>query len=228
MGVLNLDVRLIAFDVYGTLFDVSSLRDHVARALGGSVDPDAFLDTWRLKQIEYSFLVSLMGWFEDFKSITVRALKYTLKFHGLKESSNLIDSLIRGWGELKPYSDTVRVIPRLSERFRLATLTNGSRDAISSLLDRWGLKGYFTDFLSVTDVKIYKPSPKVYRLVERLGFSISQTLMVSSNPWDVAGAVNAGMRVCYLNRRGLPLEELGLEPDIEVGSLDELYGILTK
>ena len=214
-------IKLIAFDVYGTLFDVSSLRDHVSRYLDIE-DIDSFLNTWRSKQIEYSFLVSLMGWFEDFRSITLRALKYSLKLHGVKYDSVLLENLMDGWNSLKPFQDTVEAIPKLSERVSLVTLTNGTREMISSLLGRWGLDRYFREFLSVTDVKIYKPDPLVYKMVERLGVELEEALMVSSNPWDVAGAVNAGMATCFLNRRNVPIEELDLKPHIEVRSLNQL------
>lgn len=217
--------RVIAFDVYGTLFDITSLCDHVSTIIGIR-DPGAFVSIWRSKQLEYTLLLSLMGRFDDFRSVTMRSLKYVMKQYGLGDREDLLESLLDGWLNLRPYRDTLEAIPRIAERYLVVALTNGTREMVEELLRRSGLEKHFREIISASDVRIYKPSPFVYRAIERMGVKAGETLMVSSNPWDVAGAINAGLQACYVNRREAPMEELDLKPHIVVKNLSQLAEIL--
>lgn len=219
--------RAIAFDIYGTLFDITSLRDRVSM-ITGVRDPDSFISTWRSKQLEYTFLLSLMGRFEDFRSVTMRSLKYVMKQYGLGDREDLLEDLLDGWLSLRPYRDTLEAIPRIAERYLVVALTNGTREMVEELLRRSGLEKHFREIISASDVRTYKPSPLVYRAIERIGVKVGETLMVSSNPWDVAGAINAGLQACYVNRRDAPMEELDLKPQIVVKNLSQLAEILVE
>lgn len=217
--------RVIAFDVYGTLFDITSLHDHVSK-ITGIRDPSSFVNTWRSKQLEYMLLLSLMGRFEDFRSVTMRSLKYVMKQYGLGDREDLIEDLLNGWLNLRPYRDTLEAVPRIAEKYLVVALTNGTREMVGELLRRSGLEKHFREIISASDARIYKPSPLVYRAIEKIGVKAGETLMVSSNPWDVAGAINAGLQGCYINRWGAPMEELDLKPHIVVKNLSQLAEIL--
>lgn len=222
MGVVGRQVPavgVLAFDIYGTLYDLASL----AEAVRGLVpDPVGFVELWRAKQLEYALLLSVMGRYESFRSVTERALRYTIKRLGLGLKEREIEMLMEAWLRLKPYPDAARSLPRLAKRHKLVALTNGDRDMVDALLRNTGLRAHFAEILSAEEVGVFKPSPKIYGLASRLG----DAALVSSNPWDVAGALNAGLKAIYLNRRGLPTEELGPEPALVVRDLDELADAL--
>jgi 2-haloalkanoic acid dehalogenase, type II len=212
-------IEVLAFDVFGTLYDVGSL---VSAAEGIVPNPEAFVRTWRAKQLEYTHLLSMMERYERFWNVTERALRYTLRLFGISLSDQGVEELMGAWLRLRPYGDVPEALARLAERFKLVTLTNGDREMVDALLSNTGLRGFFADLLTADEVGIYKPSPKVYALVERLGVSRSEVGFVSSNPWDVAGAGAAGLTPIFVNRHGLPQEELGIVARVEVRDLREL------
>ncbi len=212
-------IKVLAFDVFGTLYDVGSL---VSEAEVVVPDPEAFVRTWRAKQLEYTHLLSMMGRYERFWKVTERALRYTLKLFGVSLNDEQIGRLMRAWLTLRPHGDVPETLTRLAGRFKLVTLTNGDRDMVDDLLGNTGLRKFFADLLTADEVGVYKPSPKVYTLTDRLGVGRSEVGFVSSSPWDVAGAGAAGLTPIYVNRHGLPQEELGIEALIEVRDLREL------
>lgn len=129
------------------------------------------------------------------------------------------------WLRLRPYDDAVEALPVLAQRYVLVALTNGNRDFVERLLSNTGLRPYFKRLLTADMAGAYKPSPKVYHLVRELGVEPRDAALVSSNPWDVAGAGAAGLKTCYVDRYGLPLEELDVVPDVVVKSLRELLSL---
>jgi 2-haloacid dehalogenase len=212
-------LKVLAFDVFGTLYDVGTL---VSAAEGTVPDPEGFVRTWRAKQLEYTHLLSMMERYESFWKVTERALRYTVRRFGITLSDEEIERLMGAWLRLRPHGDVPEGLTRLAERFELVALTNGDREMVDALLSNTGLRRFFADLLTAEEVGVYKPSPKIYALVERLGVSRSEVGLVSSNPWDVAGAGAAGLTPIYVNRYGLPHEELGVVARIEVRDLREL------
>ncbi len=218
-------VTVLAFDVFGTLYDVGSL---VSTAEGIVPDPEGFVKTWRTKQLEYTHLLSIMERYERFWNVTERALLYTIRRVGISLSDEEIDRLMVAWLRLRPHDDVPEALARLAGRFKLVALTNGDREMVDALLINTGLRGFFADLLTADEVGVYKPSPRIYWLVERLGSSRSEVGLVSSNPWDVAGAGAAGLTPIYVNRYRLPQEELGIPAKIEVRDLRELADMLKE
>jgi len=211
--------------MYGTLVDVGA----VAEACKGIVpDPIAFNAGWRAKQLEYTFLRSLMETYQDFWRVSQQALEFTLERFGLQVSPAQRARLMDAWLHPSPYPEVEASLSRLRERYLLAVLSNGSPKMLRTGLTRSGLISYFSWVISVDEVKRYKPSPKVYQLaVKHIQLKKQEIMFVSSNSFDVAGAKGFGCRVCWINRTGAPLDRLGVKPDLVVQSFDELAAALS-
>jgi 2-haloacid dehalogenase len=213
----------VIFDAYGTLFDVASVS---AACSGVAPQPHELVRLWRAKQLEYSFLRSLMGpaAYVDFWTITGDALDYAADVLGLDISAAERERLLSGWLEVKPYADVEPALDALERQAkRCVILSNGTLTMLLAALRSSGLLARFQDVLSVDSVGVYKPDPRVYRLaVDRLGASVDELVFVSSNGWDAAGAAAFGLRVAWVNRSGAPTERLGFAPDTVVRDLTEL------
>lgn len=210
----------IVFDAYGTLFDVHSVVTLADQLFPGH--GDALSQRWRAKQLEYSWTLSLMGRYEDFWDVTGHAL--TFACHALKlacnanEHQRLMDSYLR----LSAFPDASAGLKQLAGT-TLAILSNGSPKMLAAVVSSAGLGSVFTQVISADRIRVYKPDPRVYRLaVDTLGVAPASVLFVSSNAWDVGGAKAFGFRTCWVNRDGVPPEELNLNADIVVRSLTEL------
>ncbi len=212
-------VRGFAFDAYGTLFDVHSVIE-ACRAVTN--DPQGFSLQWRQKQLEYTWLRALMGRYEDFWTVTEAALRFTIRRFSLAASETQVKQLMDAYLALAPFPEVKATLERLKE-YPLAILSNGSPKMLETVVRSNGLTGSFTHVLSVDAVKSYKPNPAVYELGPRaLGVPAKEICFVSANPWDASGAKAFGYTVAWCNRAGLPMDELGLTPDVEIRRLDEL------
>ena len=211
--------RAFVFDAYGTLFDVHSIVD-VARAI--TPDPQALSLLWRQKQLEYTWLRSLMGHYEDFWVVTGQALRYAIRRLGITATEAQVATLMDAYLTLLPFPEVPSALRALAGT-PLAILSNGSPRMLESAVRSSGLDGVFAHVLSVDAVAMYKPSPRVYEMASRaLGVEPGEILFVSSNGWDVAGAVAFGFRTCWCNRANAPAEELDVTPDYEVDRLDAI------
>jgi 2-haloacid dehalogenase len=211
--------QALVFDAYGTLFDVHSIVD-AARAI--TPDPDALSRLWRQKQLEYTWLRSLMERYEDFWVVTGQALRYALRRLGITATEAQVETLMQAYLTLSPFPEVPPALRALGAR-PLAILSNGSPHMLDGAVRSSGLDGVFTGVLSVDAVRVYKPSPRVYELATRaLGLPPGEILFVSSNAWDVAGAATCGFRTCWCNRVNAPAEELEVTPDYEVDRLDAI------
>jgi 2-haloacid dehalogenase len=214
-----LSVRGFVFDAYGTLLDVRSVDD-AARAI--TPDPEALTALWRQKQLEYTWLRSLMGRWEDFWTVTGDALRFAVRKLGIPATDAQLAKVLDAYLSLAPFPEATAALERLRGRPR-AILSNGSRRMLDAAVRSSGLGPLLTQVLSVDEVRAYKPSPAVYALSPKaLGVPAGELLFVSSNAWDVAGAKAFGYRVCWCNRQGAPAEELGVAPDLVVSRLDEI------
>lgn len=203
------------FDAYGTLFDVHS----VARACEEfwPAQRAALAMIWRTKQLEYTWLRSLMGRYQPFSQVTREALEWTCDSLRLETSPQQLDAVMASYLHLDVYSDVRETLEKLDGR--KAILSNGSPDMLNPLVDNSSLS--FDAILSVDEVKVYKPSPKVYQLaVDRLG--TRDISFVSSNCWDALGAKSFGFRVYWINRSDAPVDRLGFQPDEVLRSLGDL------
>lgn len=222
----NVQIGAIVFDAYGTLFDVSSVETECDRLFPGR--GKELSQTWRQKQLEYSWLRSLMNRYVDFDQVTSEALTYSLQKMGLSFDEQLVRHLSNLYLALPPHPEVPQALSRFLPR-RLVILSNGTKRSLTAVVDANGLWDRIGKVLSADASKIFKPYPSVYQLaVDELQLPKEQILFVSSNGWDVAGAKSFGFHVAWVNRTGQPLEQLGQQPDVMVKDLLELSGLLEK
>ena len=219
-------VRACVFDAYGTLFDVGS---PVAR-LAGEIGPKAqeIADLWRRKQLEYSWLRSLMGVHADFWHVTGDALDHALEHHGVSEPG-LRDELLALYLQLDPYPEVAEALAAVKARSKLtAILSNGSPSMLDAVVRHASLDKLFNMVLSVEDVGIYKPSRRVYRhAMQKLQIHEAPSIcFVTSNTWDAHGAANFGFQVVRVDRFGLKDDRLPGKPAALVKDLSGLAAMV--
>lgn len=215
--------KAFIFDAYGTLFDVHSVVE-AGRAL--TRDPQALSLLWRQKQLEYTWLRTLMGRYEDFWAVTEAALCFALGRLGIVAGDEAVARLMEAYLSLATFPDVAGALAGLAGT-PLGILSNGSPRMLDAAMHSSGLAGTFRHVLSVDAVRAYKPSPTVYELGPRaFGVPAGDIVFVSSNAWDVAGAKAFGYRTCWCNRLAAPMDRLGVSPDFEVRTLDEIPGKL--
>src|SRR5262245_12585317 len=184
-------IDAVVFDAYGTLFDVNSAAVRWREALGPQAN--AFSATWRRKQLEYSWLRSLIGAHTDFWQVTTEALDFACERHAIADAS-LRRQLLETYRELSAYPEVPAMLRAIrGAGFKTAILSNGAPAMLQAAVEAAGLAAQFDAVLSVEAVGIFKPHPSVYRLaVERLGAAAERICFVSSNGWDIAGAAHFG------------------------------------
>ncbi len=219
------DIRACVFDAYGTLFDFSSPMQRRRRKIGPEADRLNVL--WRQKQLEYSWLRSLMGAHADFWQVTGEALDYTMAACSIQNPA-LRAELMELYLSLDPYPESISTLEKLkAEKRYTAILSNGSPTMLTAAVNRSGMSPLLDEVLSVEDIGIYKPHPSVYQLViDRLNVEPAQVLFLSSNAWDVAGAAHFGFTVAWCNRMGNPPESLPGKPVVKIKSLAEVPGLI--
>ncbi len=219
------DTEACVFDAYGTLFDLNSAARRCIDALG---DKAAALSAlWRTKQLEYSWLRSLMGRHADFWQVTGEALDHALAQLALA-APELRERLMEAYLTIDAYGDARTVLEALRRAKRpAAILSNGSPRMLQAAAASAGIAGLLDHLLSVEEVGIYKPDRRVYELaVRRLGLAPDRVCFVSSNGWDAAGAASFGFHAVWANRAGAPRERLPAQPVAEIRSLDALPALL--
>lgn len=219
-------ISTFVFDVYGTLFDVHSVKEKADELFDGK--GTEISEIWRRKQLEYSFLRQLMGNYETFSDVTKDSLKYALKQLSIPFSNKEVESLLEQYTSLRAYDEVQNVLSTLKEKGKvLAVFSNGSRDMLDPLVEQAGMNEYFQHIISVDDTKQYKPTPASYTgVLKVIGVKREQVLFMSSNGWDISGAKNFGFHTAWINRNHLPQEELGLAPDYTFDSLDGILDLL--
>jgi len=237
-------IKAVVFDAYGTLYDIQSVASVTERAFPGH--GELITQIWRMKQLEYSWLRTLMDRYEDFSAVTRESLSYTLGALGLKADPATFATIMNKYVDLDPYPDAKATLQALKGR-KLAILSNGSSDILDALVSNSGFATLLDATLSVDAVGAFKPSPKAYALVEQnLGVRPAEVAFVSSNPFDASGAKSFGFKVAWIERvtaaalaadiraQGVvgPLtmfkatrlrpDPFGFNPDWTIGSLSEL------
>jgi 2-haloacid dehalogenase len=243
-------IKAVVFDAYGTLYDVQSVAAITDEAFPGY--GEIITQIWRLKQLEYTWLRSLMRRYEDFSIITRESLAYTLRCLGLKNDPGVFERIMGKYVHLDLYPDAMATLAALQGR-KLAILSNGSADMLNSLVGNTGLDRILDATISVDSKKIFKPSPDAYTLIEsNLGVAPADVLFVSSNPFDACGAKAFGLKVAWIERVTpqamaeacqksdlvapltmfrairMQMDELGLEPDYRVNGLSALVEIMSS
>jgi 2-haloacid dehalogenase len=217
--------RAAVFDAYGTLFDVASAAERAREWLGPKWQPLA--DLWRAKQLQYTWLRSLMGRHADFWHVTGDALDFAMESLGIADP-DLRAHLMSLYERLGAYPEARPVLEKLrAAGLKLAILSNGAPRMLAAAAESAGLTPLLDAVISIEEVGVYKPSPAVYRLAsDRLGLWPYEIAFVSANGWDACGAKAAGLRVAWCNRAGQPRERIPEAPDAEIRSLAELPALV--
>ncbi|MBX9965877.1 MAG: haloacid dehalogenase type II [Burkholderiales bacterium] len=217
-------VRALVFDAYGTLFDVHSVVAECERHFPGRGTD--LSKQWRVTQLEYTWLRSLMGRYEDFEHVTGGALAHACATLKLPLTEAARSALMGSYLRLTPYPEVPAALRSFGGRKR-AILSNGSPRMLEAVVDNAHLTDAFDAVLSVDALRIYKPHPSVYQLaVDRLGVPVSEIAFVSSNFWDVSGATSFGFRTFWINRAGNVPDPLGFQPAAVLTGLDQLAAVL--
>jgi len=219
------DIDACVFDAYGTLFDVHSAVRRGGAALSDKADAVSAL--WRQKQLEYTWLRSLMGAHVDFWQVTSDGLDYALAANSIKDTK-LHARLMDLYLSLDAYPDVIDALTRLrAGGKKTAILSNGAPEMLDAAVASAGLTALLDAALSVEDVGIYKPDRRVYQLaVEHLAIVPGRICFVSTNAWDASGAAHFGFRVAWMNRFGQIPERLPGKLSAVIESLDELPTLL--
>ena len=219
--------KAAVFDAYGTLLDVHAAVGRHAAKLGDKAAPLSAL--WRAKQIEASWILSATGAYEDFWSITDRALGHAMQAHGVQDPALRAD-LLDAYRTLGAYPDAAPVLEALrGQGLGTAILSNGTPEMLAAAVEAGALGPLLDAVLSVHPLRRYKPDPRVYALVaERFGCQPHEIAFVSSNAWDAYGAARFGFRVFWVNRAGGPVEYwLDALAEAIVPGLDALPPLIT-
>lgn len=214
--------QTVLFDAYGTLFDVHSAVARAGAGLGDVAGPLSQL--WRVKQLEYSWTQSLIGRFDDFWTLTARALDFALARHGIADAG-LRARLLEAYRTLDAYPDVPPALAALRQAGHATGIfTNGTRAMVDAAIAAANLGGLLDHVVTVEPVGAYKPLPAVYAhaLAETGRGAPVDILFVSSNRWDVAGASAFGFRAVWVNRTGMPDEYPGLDPVATLSDLTTL------
>ena len=218
-------IEVAVFDAYGTLFDVHAATRALASELGDRMEPLSRL--WRQKQLEYTWLRSLMRAHADFWQVTEDALDYALAATGGPDDP-LRQRLLDLYLTLDAYPEVKDVLTKLrAGGLKTAILSNGSPKMLQAAVDHAGLDELLDDILSVEPMQTFKPTPVVYRLPSvRFGVLDRHVAFMTANAWDAAGASEAGLRVVWVNRFAQPPERLPTQPEAEISDLGQLPDVL--
>lgn len=213
----------LAFDVYGTLIDtagvVETLKEHVADRAA------AFSALWREKQLEYSFRRGLMQNYREFSVCTRQALDYTCRALDADIAEPDRAALMELYRVLPPFPEVREALQVLRDGdARMFAFSNGTADAVRGLLQHAGIDGLFDDVVSTDEVRSFKPNPGVYaHFLRRAGATGAEAWLVSSNPFDVIGAISAGLRAAWVQRSPTAVfDPWEIQPTVTIGGLAEL------
>jgi 2-haloacid dehalogenase len=219
----------LAFDVYGTLIDTHGVVVALGKHVGNKTTE--FSSTWREKQLEYSFRRGLMQNYQNFAQCTRDALDYTCTYYKVPLGQMDKEELLDAYKVLPAFDDVKEGLARAQKAgFRMFAFSNGSAEAVETLLRNAGIREYFMGVVSVDEMKSFKPNPAVYsHFLSRADAVGADAWLISSNPFDVIGAISAGMRAAWLKRSPDALfDPWGIEPTLTVDSLVNLDELIFK
>ena len=220
------NVKACVFDAYGTLFDIHAPTAAIADELGDKAQP--LSEMWRAKQLQYTWLRSLMDAYTDFWRVTGDGLDYALAAHDI-DNPDIRQRLMDLYMTLDAYPDAVDTLNKLKDAgYATGILSNGSPDMLAAAVKNSGLAPLLDEVMSVEDVGIFKPSARVYQMaVDKMGVLPREICFVSANAWDASGAADFGFQVAHLNRFDQPEEKLPGVPKAVMKSLSDLPGVLS-
>lgn len=219
-------VKAIAFDAYGTLFDVYAVGATAEKLFPGKGSALAML--WRDKQVEYTRLRTMCGQHADFRRVTEDALAFCCQALELPIDASGMALLMSQYDELTAFGENSAVLTALQNRgIPMAILSNGTPAMLDSATQAAGLNGFFNHMLSVEAVGKFKTAPEAYQMgPDAFGIPAQEILFVSSNCWDICGATWFGYTTLWLNRSGQPMEHLGVSPNATGKTLDDVLSFV--
>ena len=220
--VKDIEADIVVFDAYGTIFDVHSAVMRAGQALGPQAQ--AVSDLWRQKQLEYTWVRTLMGRYESFWALTEESLDYALATLAPAQK-DLRAALLESYRHLAAYDDVRPVLERIRAKgAKTAILSNGDGTMLEDAVKAASLEALFDGLISIEEIGLYKTAPDAYRLVKgAFGIEPNRTLFISSNRWDVAGARLAGFHPLWINRTGRSDEYRDCPPDAILKNLGEIF-----
>ena len=225
--------KLIAFDAYGTLFDVYSMSQLAEEIFPGHGQALSLM--WRDRQIEYTRLVTMSDpnpngskYYLPFWELTIRSLRYVCKRMGLNLSAEAEKRLMDQYAKLTGFGDSLSVLQSIKQKnISTAILSNGSREMLATVVESNGLKPYLDKVVTIEDVRLFKTAPQAYGLLlKEFPVKKEEILFVSSNAWDALAAKWYGFDVFWVNRQGHPFEEIGENPDYQGNSLTQVLEVI--
>jgi len=225
--------KLIAFDAYGTLFDVYSISQLAEELFPGQGQTLALM--WRDRQIEYTRLVTMSDpnpngskHYLPFWELTIRALRYVCKRMNLSLTLEYEKRLMDQYAKLTSFEDSLAVLKTIKEKtIFTAILSNGNKDMLATVVDSNGLNLYLDKVITVEDIHLFKTAPQAYDLLlKTFPIKKEEVLFVSSNAWDALAAKWFGFDVFWVNRLGHPFEEIGQRPNYEGSSLSKVLEVI--
>lgn len=213
----------LAFDVYGTLIDTHGISVQLQKYIGAKAPP--FAKLWREKQLEYSFRRALMQNYVDFSVCVSDALDYTSLFFGVDLDLEGKKELLNAYNVLPPFDDVTEGLTRAkASGFRMFAFSNGTAETVERLLSNAGIRDYFLGIISVDEMKSFKPNPAVYSYFLRASGSVgADAWLISSNSFDVIGAISSGLRGVWVRRSAEALfDPWSIEPTLTVNGLSDL------
>ena len=218
------NIKAIIFDAYGTLFDVNSAAEMCKNKIGDKWEN--FSNYWRMTQLEYTFLRTLMDRYKDFWQITEDSLDKSMKVY--KIDNSLKKELLNLYKKLSVFPEVKQTLIKLKEKkLKLAILSNGTPTLLNGLVNSNNLNDLFDDIFSIDEVKVYKPSPKVYEMpIKKYKIKKNEVAFLSANTWDVSGGGNYGYNPVWVNRNNNIFDNLDFKPDYEIKNLKDISSFL--
>lgn len=213
----------LAFDVYGTLINTAGVVERLEVMVGEKAV--SFSDHWREKQLEYSFRRGLMQDYKNFAICTHDALNYTDAFFKTRLNIEQKQSLLQSYRTLPAFDDVKTSLQTLKNSgVKIAAFSNGTADAVEKLLLTAGIRDYFIDIISTDEIQSFKPNPAVYKhFLTRTSSLAENTWLISSNPFDVLGALSSGLKSAWVQRNPSALfDPWGEQPTATIKNLLEL------
>ncbi len=226
-------IKVVAFDAYGTVFDVYSMAKLAEAIFPGH--GQAFSVMWRDRQIEYTRLVSMADpsptgsrYYTSFWDLTIASLEYTCERLRLHLTPQAKHDLLDAYAQLETFSDVEGTLRQLkSQGIQTAILSNGSKEMLHTVVDKNHLTDLFDQLISVDDVRHFKVMPAAYQLLlNQFACQTDEILFVSCNAWDVVGAGWFGLTTYWVNRFALPFEKIGLPPNYQSPDLKHLMTVI--